>query len=115
MVIFVGFIVAALAGNWQHFLNLAGHVAGLVLVHNGLALALGFGLAALAGLSARDRRTVSIETGIQNSGLGLILIFAFFDGMGGMAVVAAFWGMWHAISGLVLAQIWARRPVWRVY
>jgi BASS family bile acid:Na+ symporter len=55
-----------------------------------------------------DRRAITIETGIQNSGLGLILIFAFFGGLGGMAVVAAFWGMWHAISGLALAQVWRR-------
>ena len=108
MVIFVGFIVAALAANWQYFLDLAGMVAGLVIAHNALALALGFAIATLAGVSVADRRAITIETGIQNSGLGLILIFAFFGGLGGMAVVAAFWGMWHAISGLALAQVWRR-------
>ncbi|PVH30512.1 bile acid:sodium symporter family protein [Pararhodobacter oceanensis] len=109
MVIFIGFIIAALASNWQYFLDLAGKVAGLVAVHNAVALGLGFTIATLAGLSPRDRRSITIETGIQNSGLGLILIFAFFGGLGGMAVVAAFWGMWHAITGLVLALLWARR------
>lgn len=108
MVIFVGFIVAALAANWQYFLDLAGLVAGLVIAHNALALALGFAIATLARVSVADRRAITIETGIQNSGLGLILIFAFFGGLGGMAVVAAFWGMWHAISGLALAQVWRR-------
>lgn len=108
MVIFVGFIVAALAANWSYFLDLAGMVAGLVIAHNALALALGFSIATLAGVSVADRRAITIETGIQNSGLGLILIFAFFGGLGGMAVVAAFWGMWHAISGLALAQVWRR-------
>ncbi|WP_417600503.1 bile acid:sodium symporter family protein [Pararhodobacter oceanensis] len=111
MVIFIGFIIAALASNWQYFLDLAGKVAGLVAVHNAVALGLGFTIATLAGLSPRDRRSITIETGIQNSGLGLILIFAFFGGLGGMAVVAAFWGMWHAITGLVLALLWARRPL----
>ena len=110
MVIFVGFIVAALAANWTYFLDLAGVVAGLVVAHNALALGLGFVIATLAGLNARDRRSVTIETGIQNSGLGLILIFAFFNGLGGMAVVAAFWGMWHAITGLALAVWWGRHP-----
>lgn len=108
MVIFVGFIVAALAANWQYFLDLAGMVAGLVIAHNALALGLGFAIATLAGVSVADRRAITIETGIQNSGLGLILIFAFFGGLGGMAVVAAFWGLWHAISGLALAQVWRR-------
>jgi bile acid:Na+ symporter, BASS family len=73
-----------------------------------LAFAGGFALATVMGLSAYDRRAVTIETGIQNSGLGLILIFGFFSGLGGMAVVAAFWGIWHLISGIALASIMAR-------
>ena len=110
MGVFVGFIVAALAANWGYFLDLAGSIAALVIAHNALALALGFGVALLFRVSSADRRSITLETGIQNSGLGLILIFAFFGGLGGMAVVAAFWGMWHAISGLLLASLWARRP-----
>ena len=62
------------------------------------------------GLSAFDRRAVTIETGIQNSGLGLVLIFGFFGGLGGMAVVAAFWGVWHILTGIALAGVLARRP-----
>ena len=110
MVVFVGFVIAALAANWGHFLDLAGSIAALVIAHNALALALGFAVALLFGVPSADRRSITLETGIQNSGLGLILIFAFFGGLGGMAVVAAFWGMWHAISGLLLASLWARRP-----
>ncbi|WP_299419641.1 bile acid:sodium symporter family protein [uncultured Shimia sp.] len=108
MVIFLAFIVLALANNWQNFKLFAGAVAFLVVLHNALALAGGFGLATLARLSPYDRRAVTIETGIQNSGLGLILIFAFFGGLGGMAVVAAFWGVWHAITGLGLAALMSR-------
>ena len=108
MVIFVGFVVLALVANWNLFLGYAHHVALLVILHNTLALAGGYATATLAGLSPYDRRSVTIETGIQNSGLGLILIFGFFGGLGGMAVVAAFWGIWHAISGIVLARVMAR-------
>ncbi|MBC7280711.1 bile acid:sodium symporter family protein [Hoeflea sp.] len=108
MVIFIGFIVLALAANWSFFLGYVGAVAGLVVLHNGLALAGGYGTASLMGLSDYDRRAITIETGIQNSGLGLVLIFAFFGGLGGMAVAAAFWGIWHAISGLALASLWSR-------
>ena len=61
----------------------------------------------------RHRRAITIETGIQNSGLGLVLIFAFFGGLGGMAVAAAFWGVWHAVSGLALASLWSRREALR--
>lgn len=108
MAIFVAFILAAIAGNWQNFLNLAGVIIALVITHNALALCCGFSLATLARVSQFDRRAITIETGIQNSGLGLVLIFGFFGGMGGMAVVAAFWGIWHAISGIALASLMAR-------
>ncbi len=105
MVIFVGFVGAALASNWESFKMFAGAVAILVVAHNALALGGGYTVATLARLSPFDRRAVMIETGIQNSGLGLILIFSFFGGLGGMAVVAAFWGIWHAISGICLAAV----------
>jgi len=108
MAIFVAFIVLALAANWDFFLSYVGAVAVLVFLHNALALGAGYGLATAMGLSDFDRRAVTIETGIQNSGLGLILIFGFFHGLGGMAVVAAFWGIWHAISGIALAGLMAR-------
>lgn len=110
MGIFTAFIIVALAANWDFFLNYAGMVAAMVFLHNGLALLTGFSLASLVRLSPYDRRSVTIETGIQNSGLGLVLIFGFFNGLGGMAVVAAFWGIWHAISGITLAYIMARKP-----
>ena len=113
MAIFIAFVLLALASNWQLFLQYATAVAALVFMHNALALAGGYAAATLAGLSAFDRRSITIETGIQNSGLGLILIFGFFNGLGGMAVVAAFWGMWHILSGIMLAGVMARTPAAR--
>ena len=77
---------------------------------NALARATGYGLARAAGLPERDRRAVCIECGIQNSGLGLILIFGYFDGLGGMAVITAWWGIWHIVAGLSVAGTWSRRP-----
>ena len=108
MAIFVAFVVLALAANWSYFLGYAHHVAALVFAHNALALGAGYATASIAGLSEFDRRSVTIETGIQNSGLGLVLIFGFFGGLGGMAVVAAFWGIWHAITGIFLARLMVR-------
>jgi len=104
------FVLGALAANWQYFLEYVGMVVGIVFVHNALALATGYGLARGVGLPERDRRAVSIECGIQNSGLGLILIFSYFDGLGGMAVVTAWWGIWHIVAGLSVAGVWSRRP-----
>ena len=113
MLIFLTFVVLALAANWGFFLSFAQYVGALVVVHNALAFAGGYGTATLAGLSNYDRRAVTIETGIQNSGLGLVLIFGFFNGLGGMAVVAALWGIWHAVSGIILARIMARTEATR--
>ena len=74
-----------------------------MLAHNALGILTGFSLARIFRLPSADQKTLAIETGIQNSGLGLGLIFAFFDGMGGMAIVAGWWGIWHIISGLSIA------------
>lgn len=111
LLVFLVFVLAALAANWQNFINYIGWVIGIVIAHNLIALAGGYGAARAARLPPADARAVSLEIGIQNSGLGLVLIFNFFDGNGGMALIAAAWGIWHLISGLSLAGFWARRPV----
>ncbi|MDX1620996.1 MAG: bile acid:sodium symporter family protein [Nitriliruptorales bacterium] len=107
---FVLFVVAAFAANFQNFLDYIGLVAFAVLLHNAVALGSGYSAAAAFGLTEYDRRAIAIEVGIQNSALSLALIFAFFDGLGGMALVAAWWGIWHIISGMTLAKIWSTRP-----
>ena len=105
------FVVGALIGNWQHFLQNVGYVAFAVALHNALGLALGYWAGRGLGCPRYDARAISIEVGIQNSALALVLIFVFFDGLGGMAIIAAWWGVWHLISGLTIATYWSRRPV----
>jgi BASS family bile acid:Na+ symporter len=111
IVLFAGIVVAALHANFQYLIGYLDVVFGLVLLHNGAALAAGYHLAFWAGLPRPTRQTLALETGIQNSGLGLILIFNFFDGLGGMALVAGWWGIWHILSGLGLSFYWRSRPV----
>lgn len=106
---FVAFVVIALAINFDYFLDYVGGIAGMVFVHNSAALAIGYAAARLGGLGERERRAVAIEVGIQNSGLGLVLVFNFFEGLGGMAIVTAWWGVWHLVSGLSLARFWRQR------
>lgn len=74
-----------------------------------MALTLGYLTAGIFRLPEIDRKTIAIETGIQNSGLGLVLIFNFFNGIGGMALVAAWWGIWHILSGMFLSWFWSRK------
>lgn len=109
MVVFALFVVGALAANFQHFLQYIQFVVLLVFIHNGLALVTGYSLSTLLRLPERDRRAVTFEMGIQNSGLGLILIFNMFHGLGGMAIITAWWGIWHIVSGLSLALFWSKR------
>ena len=103
LVVFIGIVAGALAANWTYFIQVIGLVAFVVFIHNFLALNLGYWSGHLFGLPERDKRAVSIEVGIQNSALGLVLVFNFFDGLGGMAIVVAWWGTWHIISGLLAA------------
>lgn len=109
ILVFALFIVLALANNWTYFKAFVGTVFVFVLIHNALALTTGFGLARLAGLPNADRRALTIEVGIQNSGLALVIIFSFFGGLGGMAIVAAWWGVWHLVAGMMMAMLWRRK------
>ncbi len=109
ILIFAAIVFMAFQANFDLFLSYVHMVIFLVLVHNAIALTCGFQIANLFKLKTEDKRTLAIETGIQNSGLGLLLIFTFFDGLGGMAIVAAWWGIWHILSGLSLAWFWSRK------
>jgi bile acid:Na+ symporter, BASS family len=106
----IGFILGAVAGNWRYFLEYVGLVLVAVALHDALAFGTGYLCARACRLSDYDRRAVSIEVGIRNAGLGLVLIFSFFGGLGGMAVVAGVWGFWDIIAGLALATWWGRKP-----
>ena len=105
---FSAFVLITFGMNFDNFLQFVHLVILLVFLHNFIALTSGYGIAKLSGLPYEDRKSISIETGIQNSGLGLLLIFTFFDGLGGMALVAAWWGMWHIIAGLTLSWYWSK-------
>lgn len=107
---FIAMIVLSFMGNIDAFLKCIKYIFLIVLAHNLLALLLGYGTSSAFRLNARDRRTITIETGIQNSGLGLVLllgtsIFADFPPHGGTLVITAWWGIWHIVSGLVAALL----------
>ena len=111
LVFFVVLIFLALYKNKDIFLDYIFYVFWIVLLHNLIAFLTGFSLAKAMGFSKENIKSITIETGIQNSGLGLLLIFTFFDGLGGMALLTAFWGIWHLISGLLLASIWGNKLI----
>jgi len=109
IIVFIAIVLIAFSNNLDVFKNYVHHVVLIGISHNVLAILLGIIVAKLFSLTFENQKTLAIETGIQNSGLGLLLIFTFFNGLGGMAILAAFWGIWHIISGLLLATFWSQR------
>src|SRR5699024_1789780 len=104
-----GIIVVGVANNWDIFLGYIGLVVIAVFLHDALALSLGYGMGRLARLPTHSTKAMTFEVGIRNAGLGLLLVFTYFDGLGGMALVAAWWGIWDIIAGLVVATAWRSR------
>ena len=104
--ILIAFIVVAFYNNLDIFYTYIHHAFYLVFLLNSILYVVGFYTAKMAKMSFEDQKTLSIETGIQNSGLGLMLVFLFFQGLGGMALIVAFWGIWDIFSGLALAYYW---------
>lgn len=108
LISFALFVIIAFHKNLDHFTEHVGKVFLPVLIQNAMALGLGYFAARLLSLKTDEARAVSIEVGIQNSALGLILIFAFFNKNGGMAIIAAWYGIWHILAGLSLAFFWLK-------
>jgi BASS family bile acid:Na+ symporter len=113
---FIAMVVLAFANNLQLFLKYIYFIFFIVLIHNFLAFLTGYVLGTVFKVPKRDRRTITIETGIQNSGLGLVLlfntkIFPHDMALGGMLFITAWWGIWHIISGLSLATYWSKKSL----
>lgn len=111
LLLFVGILVGALIANLEHFKNNLFYIFIIVLLHNLTLILLGYGWARLFGLSKINCRTISVETGIQNSGIGLGLllnkkIFPIGTVTGGMIFLVAWWCVWDLIPGLIIAAIY---------
>lgn len=116
LIFFVIMVVSMLAANFSQFMAYIHLVFLFVLIQNGIAMLTGYFFSTILKCSQQDRRTIAIETGIHNSGLALALLFnpKIFPPemeLGGMAVIAAWWGIWHIISGLCIAWYWSHKPI----
>lgn len=117
ILVFIAMVIIIFMGNFDAFMKCIKYIFLVVLIHNLLALGIGFSSSTILKLPYKDRRTLTIETGIQNSGLGLILLLnpnifpdaGVWANNGGMLVITAWWGVWHIISGLTLAFAWRIR------
>ena len=115
VVVSVNKVLTGLDSTWAVYAALLTALV-VVIIHNASVLGLGYSGASLMKVAPADRRSLTIETGIQNSGLGLALLLnpAIFDptvwhNNGGMVIVTALWGVWHIVSGLTVASIFRRQ------
>ena len=119
ILLFLAMVIVSFSQNFRLFIENLHYVCIIVLIHNGMALATGYFGAKFTHLPIKDRRSLTVEVGIQNSGLGLILLFnhAIFPPeiwhghYGGMLIITAWWGIWHIISGLSVAALFRRKPI----
>jgi bile acid:Na+ symporter, BASS family len=109
-IIFLLMVVAMIFTNRVAFSKYILLLLPIVFVHNFMALSSGYFTAWTAKLSHLNRKTISIEVGIQNSGIALVLFFnnqIFPPGYQGVAYICAMWGIWHIVAGLTIASIWS--------
>ncbi len=107
-ILLVTIIIISFYQNIDIFKEYYHYIIYLVFFHNAIALGSGYLISKIVGNSEQDSRTISIETGIQNSGLGLVIIFTVFQGNGGMAIIMAWWGIWHIIGGTLMSLIFTK-------
>lgn len=100
-------IACVVALNVDHIFGLGIVILMAVILHNGLGLTLGYLIAKLTGQDVESCRAISIEVGMQNSGLGAVLAHTHFSAV--TALPSAIFSIWHNISGAVLASIWSRK------
>ncbi len=105
----VAIVAAIIAGSKTQILESGLMILGLVALHNGMGYLLGYWASRIFKLAEIDCRAVSIEVGMQNSGLGVALAATHFAASPITAVPSAIFSLWHNISGPALATYWAAK------
>lgn len=105
VLLLTGIIISGLFTNWELLKDYSLSVMPLVILHNGVAFVVGalFGFFLLN--DPAKGRALTIEVGIQNAGLGLIIIISELGGFGEAAVMVGAWGIWHLIGGFIVAGV----------
>ena len=98
----IAIIVGACMQYMSVFLQLGITIFALVIAHNGLAFFMGYLSGIISGADKSSKRALTFEVGIQNSGLGIVILLTQLGGLGGAGVVAGLWGTWHILAGLIL-------------
>lgn len=104
-IVFIIAVIVAL--NRDNLGSVGVTVATAVVLHNLVGLTAGYGVSRLLVCDRRTARTLAIEVGMQNSGLGVALAVKYFSAAA--AVPGALFSVWHNLSGSLLAGWWSRR------
>lgn len=104
-------VMAVVAANTENLLTVGPLIVAIVVAHNLFGLLLGYGVGRVLNVDIPGRRAISMEVGMQNSGLSVALASTFYGGLA--ALPGAIFSVWHNISGPALATYWSRRPAAR--
>ena len=102
----VAIVAAVVAASQAKIAESGLLIMAVVMLHNGLGLALGYLAGVVTGMPLAQRKTMSIEVGMQNSGLGAALASAHFSPLA--AVPSALFSVWHNLSGPLMATLYRR-------
>ena len=113
LVALLGIIAVAVADNWGILVDHLGVVLVATAIHDALAMLLGFWIGRVTRVGTPGTKALTFEVGMRNTSLGMLVAFGTFGGLGGMALVTSWWGIWDIIAGLALAEWWRRRTARR--
>ena len=105
---FIAFIIGIIFSLNLNLLNqLSYSLFFCIVLHNLIGLSMGFLIGGFLGLSLREKKTISIEVGMQNSGLGMALSILHFSKI--VALPSAIFSLWHNISAVGLVYCWKKK------
>lgn len=109
--VFAAVVAILLLGNLEVLGSFAASALPPVLITFAVAAALGWVLARISGLTAGDRRAVTLEVAFQNVALAIGLAVTFFPALAGVAITSILWGVVHLTVGFGIAALWMRVPI----
>lgn len=102
-------LVGGVAANISTIIAFTGVIGVAVVAQNLMSLTVGRLTATACRLNLSAARAMTLEMGVRNTGLGLVLALSFFPSAAGVAVTVALWGLWDVATGFALASLWRRR------
>ncbi len=111
LVVLLLVIAGGLAARGGVILDHLDEAALPAIIQNAAVLITGYAVGRLLGLRPSGVRAMTFEMGVRNTALALVLALAYFDQLGGVALVVAFWALWDVFTGLALSTWWRRRPL----